>query len=120
MATGQEWIVDAQGCAPERLRDPRRLAALFEELVVYLGLKVMGMPQWQVFPSPGGVTGLALLSESHLAIHTFPETGFAALNVYSCRFHPTPDFAEQLRRHLGADRVEVRTLPRGNPTVGAA
>lgn len=105
--------MDAHGCAPEALRDPRALSALFEALIVSLELKVLGTPQWHVFPDPGGVTGLALLSESHLAVHTFPETGFAALNVYSCRVRPTPDFTAQLRRHLGAARVEVRTLTRG-------
>ncbi|MFL5321412.1 MAG: adenosylmethionine decarboxylase [Myxococcaceae bacterium] len=113
MTTGQEWLVDASGCDPEKLRDSRSLAALFEELVVALELKVIGSPQWHSFPGAGGVTGLALLSESHLAIHTFPETGFAALNVYSCRTRTGPDFTDLCRRHLGAARVTVRELARG-------
>ena len=50
LTTGQEWLVDASGCAPERLKDAAALAALFEELVVLLELKVMGQPQWHVFP----------------------------------------------------------------------
>ncbi len=97
------------------LRDQVRLAALFEELVVLLSLKVIGQPQWHVFPEPGGITGLCLLSESHLAVHTFPEHGFAALNVYSCREREAPDFAAICRRHLGPCEVEVRRLPRGVP-----
>lgn len=114
MTTGQEWIIDASSCSPERLRDARVLAGLFEELVVVLELKVIGTPQWHTFPGAGGVTGLALLSESHLAIHTFPERAFAAMNVYSCRPRTAPDFANICRRHLGAEvRVHVRELPRG-------
>jgi S-adenosylmethionine decarboxylase len=97
----------------EALRDRARLAGLFEELVVLLELKVIGTPQWHVFPEPGGVTGLALLSESHLAIHTFPERGFAALNVYSCRHRAAPDFAALLARHLRSTGLHVRELPRG-------
>lgn len=89
------------------------LRALFEELVVGLQLKVVGTPQWQKFPEPGGVTGLALLSESHLAIHTFPEHGFAALNLYSCRERAQPDFAAIVERFLGAGAVTVRELRRG-------
>lgn len=113
LTTGQEWLIDATGCDPDRLRDQRALMALFEELIVGLGLKVLGTPQWQVFPAPGGITGLALLSESHLTIHTFPEHGYAALNLYSCRDRSQPAFADVLRRHLGASAVDVRELPRG-------
>ena len=47
------------------------------------------------------------------AIHTFPEHGFAALNLYSCRTRPRPDFAALVERHLGARGCEVRELPRG-------
>ena len=113
LTTGQEWLVDASGCASERLRDRAALAALFEELIVLLELKVMGQPQWHVFPEPGGVTGLALLAESHLAIHTFPEHGFAALNLYCCRARPRPDFEALAARHLGAQGCVVRVLARG-------
>ncbi len=113
LTTGQEWLVDASGCAPERLKDAAALAALFEELVVLLELKVIGQPQWHVFPEPGGITGLALLAESHLAIHTFPEHGFAALNVYSCRHRQRPDFEQLVARHLGARSSHVRELARG-------
>lgn len=82
-------------------------------MIVELGLKIVGAPQWHTFPAPGGVTGLALLSESHLAIHTFPEHRFAALNLYSCRERPQPDFVPLLRRHLGAGEVTVREVVRG-------
>ena len=113
MTTGQEWLVDASGCAPERLKDAPALAALFEALVVALDLKVVGQPQWHVFPEPGGITGLALLAESHLAIHTFPEHGFAALNVYCCRTRACPDFTALAARYLGATSCSVRELSRG-------
>lgn len=109
---GQEWLVDASGCAPAALKDVRVLAGLFEELVVTLGLSVVGTPQWHVFPAPGGVTGLALLSESHLAIHTFPEHGYAALSIYSCSPRPALDFPALLARHLKAASVTVRTVGR--------
>jgi S-adenosylmethionine decarboxylase len=113
LTTGQEWLVDASGCAPERLKDRAALAALFEELIVLLELKVVGQPQWHVFPEPGGITGLALLAESHLAIHTFPEHGFAALNLYCCRARPRPDFEALVARYLGASGCSVRELARG-------
>lgn len=110
---GQEWIVDASGCDPAALKDVRALAGLFEELVVALQLTVVGTPQWNVFPAPGGITGLALLSESHLAVHTFPEHGYAALSIYSCRpREAAPDFDALLKRRLSAAHITVRTVQR--------
>jgi S-adenosylmethionine decarboxylase len=110
---GQEWLIDASGCSPARLRDKRALASLFEQLIVLLDLRVLGEPQWHVFPSTGGITGLALLSESHLAIHTFPEHAFAAVNVYSCRRRARPDLERIAAEHLGAASVAVREVMRG-------
>jgi S-adenosylmethionine decarboxylase len=104
--------VDASGCRPEALRDAAALAGLFETLIVGLKLQVVGTPQWHTFPGPGGITGLALLSESHLGIHTFPEHGFAALSVYSCRTREAPDFERLLQQQLGAKTVTVRTVTR--------
>lgn len=109
---GQEWLIDASDCDPRALKDVRVLSALFEELIVTLKLSVIGTPQWHVFPEPGGITGLALLSESHLAIHTFPEHRYAALSIYSCSAREPLDFAALLKRHLGAQSLTVRTLAR--------
>lgn len=112
LSVGQEWLVDASGCPAARLTDPTVLAGLFEALIVELKLHVVGTPQWHVFPPPSGITGLALLSESHLAIHTFPEHGYAALSVYSCRPRAQPDLEAMVKQHLHATSLTVRTLPR--------
>lgn len=113
MNVGTEWLVDAEGCSAELLRDVETVRNLCEEVVADLGLRVVGEPMWHQFPHPGGVTGLYLLTESHLACHTFPETGLATFNLYCCR--PRPPFAweERLRALLGANRVTVRTAARG-------
>lgn len=112
-ASGVEWLVEAFGCEPARLADKSVLEALFQRCIHELQLKPVQSAQWHVFPAPGGVTGLLLLAESHLAIHTFPESGFAALNLYCCRPRPAWPFADRLREHLRAARVEVRELARG-------
>jgi len=105
-------VIDAFGCEPERLRDPDVVSALLDEIVRVLELTVVGTPQRHAFPPPGGVTALYLLSESHLAIHTFPEAGIATLDLYCCRPRPVPDWAALCVR-LGATRVTVRELTRG-------
>ena len=113
MNVGTEWLVDAEGCSADLLRDVDTVRCLCEEVIADLGLRVVGDPMWHQFPQPGGVTGLYLLSESHLACHTFPETGLATFNLYCCR--PRPPFAweERLRALLEASRVTVTTAARG-------
>src|ERR1700758_825070 len=81
---GIEWIVEAHGCAPESLADLPTLTALFQRIIVELKLRPVGDTQWHQFPQTGGITGLCLLSESHLACHTFPEFGSLCLNLFCC------------------------------------
>ena len=77
-----------------------------------LNLQVVGEMLWQQFPEPGGVTGLALLSESHLACHTYPEYGVATFNLYCCRARPEWPWAERLSEMLGARAVKVQAVER--------
>jgi S-adenosylmethionine decarboxylase len=112
-ATGTEWIVEARGCAPEALRSTAAVRALFDAIVAELSLHPVAPPLVHPFPPPGGVTAVLVLAESHLTVHTFPETRYAALNLYLCRPRPACDFAAALRAHLGAERVEARAIVRG-------
>ena len=115
LSLGVEWLVDAHGCAPERLRSAATLAGLFDRLVLELDLHPAGEPVWRSFPGEGGVTGLLLLTESHLTCHTFPEAGFAGFNLYCCRPRPDWPWAERLAEALGATRVRVEVHERGEP-----
>ena len=112
MNVGQEWIVDATGCNPDALRDLLRLRALLDRVISDLSLKPVGEPVWHKFPGEGGVTGLILLSESHLACHTYPEFGVATFNLYCCRERPDWSWQGNLRAELGASEVHVRTVRR--------
>jgi S-adenosylmethionine decarboxylase len=110
---GIESLVDAFGCLSESLRSTERLAALFERVVRELDLHPLQAPTWYVFPGTGGVTGLLLLSESHLACHTFPESGFATFDLYCCRPRPPWPWEERLTEELGASEVRIRVFTRG-------
>jgi S-adenosylmethionine decarboxylase len=117
---GAEWLVDAMGCDPGRLRDKDVLVELGRVLIASLELSVIGEPLLHHFGGPGGVTGLYLLSESHLCWHTYPESALCTLNVYCCRPRPALDWTALLGRALGAQRVSVVTVQRGPGGVGAA
>jgi S-adenosylmethionine decarboxylase len=111
--TGTEWLVDAFGCRADPLRSVPVFEALFAQLVTDLGLHPLSPAVWHSFPGAGGLTGLLLLSESHLTCHTFPERGFAALNLYCCRPRHDWPWQERLREILEARHVSVRKLARG-------
>ncbi|MFG0263470.1 MAG: S-adenosylmethionine decarboxylase family protein [Novipirellula sp. JB048] len=111
---GSEWVIDAYGCAPSRLQDLALLVAICEEVIADLGLQVIGRPQRHTFPGPGGVTAMYMLSESHLACHTYPEHRLATFNLYCCRVRPAWPWQDQLASRLGATQVAVRYLDRGS------
>jgi S-adenosylmethionine decarboxylase len=110
---GTEWIVDAHGCNAEALRSISTLEGLFARIIGELGLRPVAPPVWHQFPGEGGITGVVLLSESHLACHTFPESGFAGLNLYCCRPRSLWAWEPTLTELLGAQHVQVRSEPRG-------
>jgi S-adenosylmethionine decarboxylase len=105
-------MVDAQGCDPARLTDLATLQRLFDAIVRDLSLRVVGDAMWHVFPTPSGITGLCLLAESHLTVHTFPEHGSLCLNLFCCRPRPEWDFSARLAEFVGAATVTVRRAER--------
>jgi S-adenosylmethionine decarboxylase len=114
MNVGAEWMIDAWGCSAERLADLQTLKDVCEQIINDLDLRVVGQPMWHQFPSPGGVTGLFLLTESHLACHTYPETGIATFNLYCCNVRPEWHWQERLSEMLSAANVVVRFAERGS------
>jgi S-adenosylmethionine decarboxylase len=113
LAGGREWLVDAGGCDLRRLADLAVLRDLLGAVVADLGLRPIGTGTWHRFPKPGGITGLILLSESHLTCHTWPEFGTAAFNLFCCRPRPDWPWEEKLREFIDAKTVSVRVVERG-------
>ncbi len=64
--------------------------------------------------SPQGVSGVVVIAESHLAVHTWPEHGYAALDVFTCSSLMDPDrIVEELKKAFSASRSESRMVMRG-------
>lgn len=50
--------------------------------------------------TPQGITLIYMLSESHISIHTFPEKGYAAMDIYTCREYPNNDVYHEIQVYL--------------------
>ena len=115
--SGIEWFIDAHGCSAESLSSPALLDELFRRIISAMQLRPVGPTQWHQFPNTGGITGLCLLAESHLACHTFPEFGSLCLNVFCCVPREAWEFTPALKTMFGATSVSVRHVTR---SYGAA
>lgn len=112
MIVGTEWLIDANGCDADKLRDGEALREIFARVIDELNLKVVGEIHLHQFPSPYGITAFAMLSESHLACHTYPEYGVATFNLYCCRERPRWNWEANLSDTLKAKDVTVRMIER--------
>ena len=114
MKVGTEWLVDASGCASRLLSDRSVVQRICDEIIRDLDLHVIGAPAFHQFPEPGGLTVFYMLTESHLACHTYPEAAIATFNLYCCRERPDWPWAQRLGDMLEAKDVTVKTLRRGD------
>jgi S-adenosylmethionine decarboxylase len=115
-ALGQHSLFDLWDCDPEQISNRDTL----RETLLGVIKKHHGTIVEQVFHqfSPHGVTGVIVLAESHLAIHTWPEHRFAALDLFTCS--ATLDHAaieRSLVDALGARRIERKSEARGMPHI---
>ncbi|MBA4176710.1 MAG: adenosylmethionine decarboxylase [Leptothrix sp. (in: Bacteria)] len=116
---GLHLTADLRGCPPAAplMTDPEALRRHCLQAVRTAGLQAVGELFYR-FASPGGVTGVVLLAESHLAVHTWPEIGGATLDVYVCNLHGdnrgrAADLLAQLEAGFGATQALHQRLERG-------
>ncbi|MEM8929938.1 MAG: adenosylmethionine decarboxylase [Acidobacteriota bacterium] len=108
----EHTVVDYVDCSCGDLLDqPARLRDLLIDAAQRSGATVVG-DTFHHF-SPQGVTGVVLLAESHLAIHTWPERAYAAVDLFTCgHLDPSPGI-DFLGQSFGAGDVRRRCLMRG-------
>ncbi len=86
-ATGLHLIGDLYECRCDSrlMLDDRYLANFCTQLVAKAGLTAVGN-LFHSFGDEGGVTGMVVLAESHMSLHTWPEEGYVTLDVYVCNY----------------------------------
>ena len=120
---GTHLIIDLFGA--KRLDDLRHIKETLKRCVEVAGATLLHIHLHHFTPN-GGVSGVAVLSESHISIHSWPEAGYAALDVFMCgdaRPHATIDVLEaafrptktEVKEHLRAGTIEERSWTMAAP-----
>ena len=109
--SGRHLVVDYWGCEAAVLADLAGIEATMRAAADAAGAHVVG----SVFHrfSPTGVSGVLVIAESHLSIHTWPDEGYAACDFYTCGDCRPMRAHEVLVAALGSTRSEVVQMERG-------
>jgi S-adenosylmethionine decarboxylase len=109
---GTHCIVELYGCPRELLNDEQFVKDALREATSHGLATLMGEVSHRF--DPQGVTALALLAESHISIHTWPEHGYAAADIFTCGDHANPQKASDfLIMKFQAERHSLTKLVRG-------
>src|SRR5437016_5633541 len=109
---GTHLLADLYGVESERLEDSELLRGALCEAAERCRLTPLGAPLIHRFDE-GGVTGVILLSESHIALHTYPEHRYMALDIFSCGEGSIEEALEVFCAALNPADVRVTTTARG-------
>lgn len=111
-AIGYHYLVEASGCDPEILADLDRIKE-----IMFNAAKIGKMDVKTVYFykfSPSGVSGILVVSESHLSIHTWPENQYAAIDIFICGKESEPEKAlDFILSSLKSSYAHVTEVERG-------
>ena len=105
-ALGIHYLLECSNCVPELLTDKELLSTAIETAARNAGATVVETLLHRF--NPHGLSGIVVIAESHLAIHTWPEHNYAAIDIFTCGM---PDVAERIYQNiLSAFEPETHTL----------
>ncbi len=112
LPAGQHLLADLHGIAPELLIDCAGIDALLRAGALAAGAQILHS-HFHTFGPGQGVTGVLLLAESHISIHTWPEFGFAAADIFMCGSAQPQRALALIADALKAQSRQVQTIARG-------
>lgn len=107
---GKHLLIDIFGS--EKINNVEFVEKTLEESAILAGATVL-KTSFHRFPMNSGLTGVCLLSESHISIHTWPEFGFAAIDIFMCGDADPRIAANYIEREFQPDRTVRTTHERG-------
>lgn len=112
---GTHLLIDVREA--EKLDDINYIDQVLRKCVTAAGATLLSIDLHNFEPN-GGVSGVAILAESHISIHSWPEYGYAALDVFMCGDAQPAKAVPVLKRAFNAGRVDVQEVRRGKGMVG--
>ncbi len=113
---GKHCILELYQCDKAKLNDEAFIRTTMTSSAKIAGATLINLVTHSF--KPQGVTGLALLAESHISIHTWPEIGYAAIDVFTCGDHTMPEKACQLLSNdFSAKHFSYKNIEREIPTA---
>jgi S-adenosylmethionine decarboxylase len=110
---GKHLIVDMYGCNFDQLNNLEFIKSAMLAAVAEANMTLLDYSQFKF--EPQGLTAIALLAESHMSIHTYPELGYAAIDVFTCGDHSRPDKAViMLKKILMPEKTKITNIRRGD------
>ena len=108
-------LLELYGCDYEKLNDESFLRCTLNRAAKLANASVLNLISNKF--EPQGVTAIALLAESHLSIHTWPESHYAAIDIFTCGQNMNPDIASKyLIKALMAQEHMLRVINRNHPS----
>lgn len=109
---GQHVLAEFFECDPNILNNAQKVESLMIDAALECGATIV-QKCFHMF-SPHGVSGVVIISESHLAIHTWPELGYAAVDLFTCGDKCDPKVAyEFLKKAFNSTKASFSELKRG-------
>lgn len=109
---GRHVIADFWNCETTILDDQDQLEKMMIEAALESGADIQEVIFHKFHPQ--GISGVVVISESHLSIHSFPENRFASIDVYTCGDRIDPGVAAQyISKQLVPGKVDCILVPRG-------
>lgn len=109
---GRHILAEVYGCDFDILNDLERIREILVSAALSAGAEVRETAFHRF--SPQGISGVVVISESHIAIHTWPELGYAAVDVFTCGQRVDPWVAmDAIVKEFGATSVTASEVKRG-------
>lgn len=105
----KQLIADLYECG-EVINDAKAIVEAAHDAIEYVGASIVEECVHEF--EPIGVTYFAVISTSHFSVHTWPEYGYAAIDIFSCSDYVVDGISEKLKELFEAKRVELRVLER--------
>ena len=110
----KHFLLDLYRCDSEKLNDESFLRCTLNRAAKLANATVLNLISNKF--EPQGVTAIALLAESHISIHTWPESNYSAIDIFTCGQNMSPEIASQyLIEVLNAEEHFMRVIERNPP-----